>query len=73
MKEIVEHFQRYDNNNEILMTPAGEHLFKTCNEATLLPEKQATVFHHFVTKSMFATKRAQWDISTAVAFLTTCV
>ena len=44
------------------------HLFKTHNDAAALPVKQAAIFHHFVVKSLFATKCAQPNISVAVAF-----
>ena len=43
------------------------------NEATYLPDKQAQQFHRTVSLLLFLSVRAQRDIQTAVAFLTTRV
>jgi hypothetical protein len=53
--------------------PAAEHLFKINEDATKLTEEMGKVFHNFVTKCLFATKRACPNIHTPVAFLTTHV
>ncbi len=42
-------------------------------KAKLLPEKQATAFHHTVTQLLFLSTRARRDIQTTVVFLTTRV
>jgi hypothetical protein len=73
VKEIVNQFTEYDNSESTAATPAAEHLFKVNDETTPLSERQATVFHNFVAKCLFLTKRARPDIATAVAFLTTRV
>ena len=73
MKEIVDLFRKYDDCDKVAATPAAEHLFKVDDKAEPLGTQQATVFHHFVAKCLFATKRARPDISTAVAFLSTRV
>jgi hypothetical protein len=73
VKEIVHQFTEYDNSESTAATPAAEHLFKVNDETTPLSERQATVFHNFVAKCLFLTKRARPDIATAVAFLTTRV
>jgi hypothetical protein len=73
VKEIVQLFTEYDNSESIAATPAAEHLFQVRDEITSLSERQATVFHNFVAKCLFLTKRARPDIATAVAFLTTRV
>ena len=66
-------FKKYDPTEKTAATPAAEHLFKVDGNAIQLSVQLSTVFHHFVAKCLFATKRARPDISTAVAFLTTRV
>jgi hypothetical protein len=74
IKEIIEQFAPHDSNStRTALTPAAQHLFKVNPEADLLSSELAPVFHHFVAKCLFSTKRARPDISTAVAFLTTRV
>jgi hypothetical protein len=74
VKEIIQQFAEFDSSPELTAaTPAAEHLFKVNDEATPLTQRQATVFHNFVAKCLFLTKRARPDIATAVAFLTTRV
>ena len=73
IKEIVDLFQKHDNTEKTAATPAADHLFKVDEFTDPLPLELATVFHHFVAKCLFATKRARPDIATAVAFLTTRV
>ena len=74
VKNIVELFSQYDNSKSTAATPAAEYLFKIIDDADSLTELQMTIYHNFVAKCLFlATKRAQPDISTAVAFLSTQV
>jgi hypothetical protein len=73
IKEILQLYSEHDNNDSTAKTPAAEHLFKVNEEAPPLTQDQATIFHNFVAKCLFLTKRARPDIATAVAFLTTCV
>ena len=73
IKEIVDLFAKYDNTNLTAKTPAADHLFKVRDDAGALTESRATVYHHFVAKSLFATQRARPDISLAVAYLSTRV
>jgi hypothetical protein len=73
IEEILELFAQHDSSKSAANTPAAEHLFKVNEEATSLDQEQATIFHNFVAKCLFLTKRARPDISTAVAFLTTRV
>ena len=56
-------------------TPAAEHLFQVReeSEAQVLPEEQATAFHHAVTQLLFLSARARRDIQPVTAFLTTRV
>jgi len=53
--------------------PAAKHLFEINNKAKPLTEVQGDVFHTFVAKGLFLTKRARLDIHMAVAFLSTRV
>ena len=73
VKEILQLFSKQDETDSIAKTPAAEHLFKVNEETLSLTQDQATVFHNFVAKCLFLTKRARPDIATAVAFLTTRV
>jgi hypothetical protein len=56
-------------------TPAADHLFQVRDEreARILPEEQATAFHHAVAQLPFLSARARQDIQPATAFLTTRV
>ena len=73
IEEILQLYSEHDNNDSTAKTPAAEHLFKVNEEASSLTQDQATIFHNFVAKCLFLTKRARPDIATAVAFLTTRV
>ena len=73
MNEIITEYTKYSKDLKTAVTPAAEHLFKIDEDAVKLDEEMGKVFHHFVAKCLFATKRARPDIHTAVAFLTTCV
>ena len=73
IREIIDLFAKFDDSTKTAATPAADHLFKVDDSSTPLSQQQATVFHHFVAKCLFATKRARPDISTAVAFLSTRV
>lgn len=55
-------------------SPAADHLFKVrhITETELLPEEQATAFHHTTAQLLFLS-RVRRDIQTTVAFLTTRV
>lgn len=69
-KEIVDLFGKYDPSSKTATTPAAEHIFKVNNNSKKLSTGMATIFHHFVAKCLFATKRARPDIAVAVTFLT---
>ena len=71
VKEIVKLFSEYDKSTSIAATPAAEHLFKVNEDSEPLTQRQMTIYHNFVAKCLFLTKRARPDIATAVAFLTT--
>jgi hypothetical protein len=73
VEEIVDDFTEQSGDLKTATTPAAEHLFKIDNDAVKLSEEMGKVFHNFVAKCLFLTKRARPDIHTAVAFLTTRV
>jgi hypothetical protein len=73
VKEIIKLFAEHDKSLSHANTPAAEHLFKVNEDAVRLDEREATIFHNFVAKCLFLTKRARPDTSTAVAFLATRV
>ena len=74
IKEMIQDFrEQYPNLDKKANTPAAEFLFKVDDESRLIDNSRAKVFHTFVAKSLFATKRYRPDIHTAVAFLTTRV
>ena len=54
-------------------TPAGDHLFKTRDNATKLDEKTAELFHHVTAQLLFLCKQGRPDVHAAVAFLCTRV
>ena len=73
VEEIVSQFKTHDDNNKVSSTPAAEHIFRVDDESPKLPEEKSIIFHHFVAKCLFLTKRSRPDIAVAVAFLTTRV
>ena len=54
-------------------TPANEKLFRVNDSSTKLDREKAEVFHTFVAKGLFLSKRARPDIQTVIAFLCTRV
>ena len=71
---MIKDFQEYDlSPDKKANTPAVEFLFKVDEESRLINDPRAKVFHTFVAKALFATKRSRPGIHTAVAFLTTHV
>ena len=68
--EVIEDFSKFDPGSKTARTPAADHLFKVRDYAKPISEKLAQTFHAFISKSLFATKRARPDIATAVSFLT---
>jgi len=54
-------------------TSAPLHLCEVNEEAVKLGEAEALFFHRYVAKLLFLCKRAQPDIQTVVAFLSTRV
>ena len=54
-------------------TPANEKLFRVNENSTKLDKEKAEVFHTFVAKGLFVSKRARPDIQPVIAFLCTRV
>jgi hypothetical protein len=73
LKNVIEQFPEEISGRA--SSPAAEHLFAVRNEseARVLEEERALAFHHMVAQLLFMCTRAQRDIHTAVAFLTTRV
>jgi hypothetical protein len=63
VKEIIADFSIHGDLKTVV-TPAAEHLFKIDNDAVKLDEEMGKVFHNFVAKCLFLTKRARPDIHT---------
>jgi hypothetical protein len=52
---------------------APDDLFVIDEDAEMLSEEASTAFHNLVAKTLYVSKRARPDLSTAIAFLTTRV
>jgi hypothetical protein len=52
---------------------APDDLFVVDEDAEKLSDESQTAFHHLVAKTLYISKRARLDVSTAIAFLTTRV
>jgi hypothetical protein len=73
VQELVTSFKVHDSSDKTAITPASDNLFQVNPDAVPLQEEKASIFHNFVARSLYLTKRARPDIATAVAFLTTRV
>jgi len=73
IEAMLAEFYNHDKTSTTAKTLAALYLFQVNNEATLLPENAAAVFHTFMAKALFLTKHTHPDLATAVAFLSTCV
>ena len=73
VKKMLEDFHIHDDSNQTMATPAGDHFFQVNDECELLSKNLAKVYHNFVARDLFFTKRGRPDIHTAIAFLTTRV
>ena len=74
IKEMIQDFSEHDPNpDKKENTPAAEFIFKVDEKSRLIDDSRSKVFHTFVSKALFATKKSRPDIHTAVAFLTTRV
>ena len=71
VKEIIEEFP--EEITKAAKTCASDHLFRVNAEGKKLEMRRAELFHRYVAKLLFISKRGRPDIQTAVAFLTTRV
>ena len=60
-------------SNPARTSAAPDDLFVVNEDAEKLSEEGSTAFHHLVAKTLYVSKRARPDVSTAIAFLTTRV
>ena len=71
VKEIIKDFP--EKITKVAKTCASDHLFRVNPDGVKLDQKRADLFHRYVAKLLFISKRGRPDIQTAVAFLTTRV
>ena len=71
VKEIIEGFP--EKITKAAKTCASDYLFRVNPDGKKLDRKRADIFHRYVAKLLFISKRERPDIQTAVAFLTTRV
>ena len=56
---MIKEFREYDPSpDKKANTPAEEFLFKVDDESRLFDDSRAKLFHTFVAKALFATKRS---------------
>ena len=60
-------------SNPARSSAAPDDLFVVDKDAEKLSEESSIAFHHIVAKTLYVSKHARPDVSTAVAFLTTRV
>ena len=74
IEEIIAAFDAVDPKAAgIKSSAAPDELFKVNDKCDKLDPIMATAFHNLVAKTLYTTKRARPDTSTAIAFLTTRV
>ncbi len=61
------------NNNPARTSTAPDDLFVVDKDAEKLIKESSIAFHHLVAKTLYVSKCARLDVSTAIAFLTTRV
>jgi hypothetical protein len=74
MSEYVKNMiQDFPEDIAISNYPWNENFFKVDDKTNKLSQAKREIFHTFVAKGLFASKRATPDIQPAIAFLTTRV
>jgi len=63
----------FKKTNRAKTSAAPDDLFVVDEDAEKLSDESQTAFHHLVAKTLYISKRARPDVSTAIAFLTTRV
>ena len=59
-----------EDTNGVAITPAVDHLFKTCSDAPKLNKERAELFHRVTAQILFLAQRGRPDLRTAISFLT---
>jgi hypothetical protein len=59
--------------NSAMISAAPDDLFVVDKDAEKLSKEKSIAFHHLVAKTLYVSKHARPDVSTAIAFLTTWV
>ena len=74
LKELSDGFIAIKKKSNTARTSAApDDLFVVNEDAEKLSDEGATAFHNLVAKTLYVSKRARPDVSTAIAFLTTRV
>ncbi len=74
LAKLSDGFSAVKKKSNIARTSAApDDLFVVNENAEKFSEKGATAFHNLVAKTLYVSKRARLDVSTAIAFLTTRV
>jgi hypothetical protein len=74
LTKLSDGFSAVKKKSNIARTSAApDDLFVVNEDAEKLSEEGATAFHNLVAKTLYVSKRARPDVSTAIAFLTTRV
>ncbi len=73
LTELSDGLSAVEKKSNIARTAAPDDLFVVNEDAEKLSEEGATDFHNLVAKTLYVSKRARPDVSTAIAFLATRV
>ena len=73
LEDIIANLPNELRTNRNTTSPAAAHLFTVNPDSEKLKQREADMFHHYVAKLLFASKRARPDLQTTVAFLCTRV
>ena len=71
LKDVVSEFP--EDCSKAVTTPAAVYLFEVDESQTKLDNERKKIFHTFVAKLLFVSKRGRPDIQVAIAFLSTRV
>ena len=71
LKDTINEFP--EDCSKTANTPAATHLFEVKDNQTKLDKKMKQIFHTYVAKMLFVSKRGRPDIQVAIAFLSTRV
>ena len=69
VKGMIQNVPKFLQLTRDVSTPALDHLFEVNDCARNLPEDKAKIFHHYVAKLLYLSKRVRPEMQTAVGFL----